>query len=58
MEESIYASYIIVGFVDWRETRDQVFWMPFLNFKSPLYFNFLVIDLVFNYLFLISLRLS
>lgn len=58
MEEIIYANYIIAGFVNWRQTGDQIFWMPYLNFKGPLYVNFLIIDLVFNYLFFISLRLS
>lgn len=36
MEES-YANYIIVGFVNWRGVRDEVFWMSFLNVKGSLY---------------------
>lgn len=53
MEEIIYANYIIVGFVNWREAGDQVFWMPFLSLKGSFYFHFLIIiiiDLVFSYL--------
>lgn len=55
-----HARYIIAGFVNWGEVRDDLFWMPFLSVKGSLYFSFLITilrELVCRYLFLFSVHL-